>query len=119
MIALHKGRTMQSTLQDNTVVLTLSGRIDLSSRQHLRTLVKDGLAQGATHVLLDLHEVSFIDSAGFGALIACCGLVQKHGGRLALTRIPKRVSDLMEITRLAHVFEIETPVESGLASNTQ
>ena len=110
---------MQATLQDNKVLLTLSGRIDLSSRQHLRTLIEDGLAKGATDVLLDLCEVSFIDSAGFGALIACCSLGQKHGGRLLLTRIPKRVYDLMELTRLVHVFEIVDAVECGLASDTQ
>jgi anti-sigma B factor antagonist len=110
---------MQLTLQDSKVMLTLSGRIDLSSRQHLRALIEDGLARGATDVLLDLHEVSFIDSAGFGALIACCGLVQKQGGRLILIRIPKRVYDLMELTRLTHVFAIGDPAEYGRASDTQ
>ena len=110
---------MHLTLQDNKVMLTLSGRIDLSSRQHLRSMIEDALTKGATNVWLDLHEVSFIDSAGFGALIACCSLMQKQGGHLILTRIPKRVSDLMELTRLAHVFEIGDATQFGLASDAQ
>jgi anti-sigma B factor antagonist len=108
---------MHSTLQNNKVILTLSGRIDFSSRQRLHTLIDEGLAKGYTDFILDLHDVSFIDSSGLGALIACSSIVQKQGGHLALTRLPKLLCELMKLTRLTHFFEICDPAQAALSED--
>jgi anti-anti-sigma factor len=110
---------MQPTLQDNQLMLPLSGRIDISSRQQLRALIDDGLTKGYTDFILDLHEVSSIDSSGFRALLACSSMAQKQGGHLALTRVPKRISDLMALTRLTHFFEICDPDHIAISSVDQ
>lgn len=112
---------MHYIIQDNKVRLTLSGRIDLASRQQLRAVIEAGLSQGCTSFTFDLHEVHCIDSAGFGALIACRGAVQKHGGTLTLTRLPKQVYELMELTKLTQFFTIDDAVPvviSGVESST-
>jgi anti-anti-sigma factor len=115
----RRERDMQSTLQDNQLMLPLSGRIDFSSRQHLCALINDGLTKGYTDFILDLHDVSSVDSAGFRALLACSSLAQKHGGHLALTRVPKRISDLMALTRLTCFFEICDPAHLIMSSVNQ
>jgi anti-anti-sigma factor len=116
---LQKDPDMHATLQDNKVILTLSGRIDFSSRQHLHTLIDEWLAKGCTDFLLDLHEVGVIDSVGLGALIACSSAIQKQGGHLALTRLPKRLCELMQLTRLTHFFEICDPEQVAVSKATQ
>ena len=100
---------MQLTLSENQLILPLSGRIDISSRQQLWTLIADGFTKGYTDFLLDLHAVRSIDSAGLRALLACSGIVQQQGGRLALTRVPKGIAAMMELTRLTRFFTICDP----------
>jgi anti-anti-sigma factor len=109
---LQKGGGMQvsSLIQATTPVITLSGPIEFSSRKMLRTVIDDGLAQGCRDFILDLQGVTFIDSSGLGALVACFSTVRKQGGSMKLVRVPKQVYHLMEITKLTHFFDIfETP----------
>jgi anti-sigma B factor antagonist len=107
------------TMKDNRSVITLSGRIDFASRTALRALIDNSLTQGCSDFILDLQQVSFIDSSGLGALIACFSTVRKQGGSMALARVPKYVHDLMEMTRLTHFFEICDTVEAALQSHGQ
>jgi anti-anti-sigma factor len=101
---------MQSTVNNNKVMLTLSGRIDFSSRQRLRAMIEEGFAQGYTGFIFDLHNIGFIDGSGLWALVACCNMVRKQGGHLAFTRVPKRIHDLLELTHLTRFFEICEPL---------
>ena len=88
-------------------VLSMSGPIDASSRMTLRAMIDEGLARGQRDFILDLQEVSFVDSAGLGALVACFSTVQKHAGTLKLVHVPKRVYELVEMTGLANFFDID------------
>lgn len=103
-----KGRYMQasSIINGRSPVMTLSGPIDFSSRQTLRTMIDDRLAQGCRDFILDLHDVNFIDSSGLGALVACFSTIRKQGGTMKLVRMPKLVYELMEMTKLTLFFDI-------------
>jgi anti-sigma B factor antagonist len=97
-------------MSDRTPVLTLSGPINLSSRKALRTMIDEGLVQGRREFVLDLQDVTCIDSSGLGALVACFGTVRKQGGSMKLVRVPKQVYEFMEMTKLTHFFDIcESP----------
>ncbi len=87
-------------------VIKLRGPLDFSSRGALRTAIDDGLAQGQRDFILDLQDVCFIDSSGLGALVACFSSVRRHGGSLKLQRVPARVYELIDMTRLTHFFEV-------------
>jgi len=104
-------------MTDNRAVITIAGRIDFSSRTTLRALIDNSLTQGCTDFILDLQQVSFIDSSGLGALIACFSTVRKQGGSMTLACVPKPVHNLMEMTRLTHFFEICATVEAALQSH--
>jgi anti-sigma B factor antagonist len=87
-------------------VLDLSGRITLGEGD---TLLKDKLHsllhQGKKNLLLNLGQVSYVDSAGLGALVATYITVNREGGTLKLVGLTKKLQDLLSITKLLTVFE--------------
>ena len=87
-------------------VLDLSGRITLGEGG---TLLKDKLHsllhQGKKNVLLNLGEVSYVDSAGLGALVSAYTTMTREGGTLKLLNVTKKLQDLLSITKLLTVFE--------------
>ena len=67
----------------------------------MRSLVQ----QGQKKVLLNLGEVSYVDSAGLGEIVQSYATVTKNGGSLKLVNVTKRIKDLLSITKLLTVFE--------------
>ena len=98
-------------------VLKLSGRVALGEEsEQLRNKVKSLLAEGKNQMLMDLANVTYVDSAGLGTLVSGLSSVQSQGGRMKLANVTKRCRDLLSITKLVTVFEVFDDVESGLAS---
>jgi anti-sigma B factor antagonist len=63
-------------------------------------------SKGDKKLLLNLSEVSYIDSSGIGELVSGFTTVTNHGGSLKLVGLSKRVKDLLQITKLYTVFEV-------------
>lgn len=57
-------------------------------------------------ILLNLGEVSYIDSSGFGELVSGFETVVNNGGQIKLVHLTKRVKDLLQITKMYTVFEV-------------
>ena len=88
-------------------VLELSGRITLGEESNqLRTKIKDILAQGKKHLVLDLGNVSYIDSAGLGTLVAGYTSSQSQGAAMKLANLTKRFREQLNITKLVTVFDV-------------
>ena len=102
-----------STVIDNVPVIRLAGAVDFLSRKTLRTLIDDYLAQGHRDFVLNFQDVTFIDSSGLGALVACYSTIRKQGGTMKLVQLPPQVAELMEMTRLADFFEIHASEEEA------
>src|SRR5208337_2694552 len=80
-------------------VLELSGRITLGEESNqLRTKIKDLLAQGKKRLVLDLGNVSYIDSAGLGTLVAGYTSAQSQGANMKLANLTKRFREQLNIT---------------------
>ncbi|HLG17204.1 MAG TPA: STAS domain-containing protein [Blastocatellia bacterium] len=87
-------------------VLDLSGKIVLGEGDmQVKERIKDLLADGQRKILLNLGDVSYIDSAGLGALISGYTTVRREGGQLRLINLTKRIQDLLAITKLITVFD--------------
>ena len=110
---------ISSLMQGAMPVITLSGPIEFSSRKTLRTVIDDGLTKGCRDFILDLQGVTFIDSSGLGALVACFSTVRKQGGSMKLVHVPRQVYSLMEMTKLTHFFDILDGLEEAMQSNRQ
>lgn len=89
-------------------VVDLSGRITLGEGSTvLRESVKDLLAKGQRKILLNLGDVTYIDSSGIGELVSAFTSVRNQGGDLKLLKLTKKVHDLLQITKLYTVFDVK------------
>jgi anti-sigma B factor antagonist len=91
----------------DVTVVDVSGRITLGEgssnlRDGIRTLVNDGHKK----LVLNLADVSYIDSSGIGELVSAFTSVANNGGHLKLLNLTKRVRDLLQITKLYTVFDV-------------
>jgi len=99
------------------VILDLSGRITLGEPlADLRDSVREALAGDRKNILLNLAEVSYIDSSGLGQLIGSYATTASRGGQMKLLNLQKRVNDLMQVTKLLTVFETYTDERAALSS---
>jgi len=91
----------------DVVVVDVSGRITLAEGgdQVLKDKVRSLVQQGHTKLLLNLGDVSYVDSAGLGEIVQSYATVNKNGGTLKLLHVTKRIQDLLSITKLLTVFE--------------
>jgi len=93
---------------DGVTIVDLSGRITLGEGSVvLRDTIKDLLGKGAKHILLNLGDVSYIDSSGIGELVSAFTSVRNQGGELKLLHLTKKVHDLLQITKLYTVFDVK------------
>ena len=99
------------------VILDLSGRITLGEPlAELRDSIREALAGDRKSILLNLADVSYIDSSGLGQLISSYATTTSRGGQMKLLNLQKRVNDLMQVTKLLTVFETYTSEEAALRS---
>ena len=98
-------------------VLDISGRITLGEGNvMLRDIVRDLADKGNMRIVLNLGEVNYIDSSGLGELVKTHTTIGNKGGELKLTNLNKRVSDLLQMTRLSAVFDIQKDEASAIKS---
>ena len=98
-------------------VVDMSGRITLGEGSVvLREAVKDLLAKGQKKILLNLGDVTYIDSSGIGELVSAFTSVRNQGGELKLLNLTKKVHDLLQITKLYTVFDIKDDEASAIQS---
>ncbi len=102
---------------DSVTVVDLSGRITLGEGcTRLRELIRDLLAKGQKSVLLNVADVTYIDSSGIGELVSGFTAVSNHGGQLKLLNLTKKVHDLLQITKLLTVFDVHEDEAKAIAS---
>ena len=114
--------TMKSNTRqvDGVSIVDLSGRITLGEGSTmLRDIVRDMIAKGNNKILLNLGDVTYIDSSGIGELVSAFTTVRNGGGELKLLNLTKKVHDLLQITKLYTVFDIKDDEPSAIKSFTK
>ena len=92
---------------DGVTVLALDGRIVLGEETStLREKVKSLLGEGKKNIVLNLNNVTLIDSSGLGALVAAYSSAKSGGASLRLSNLGTRFNELLQITKLYTVFEV-------------
>jgi anti-sigma B factor antagonist len=88
-------------------VVDVAGRITLGEGSSaLRDLLREMVGKGQKKILLNLGDVSYIDSSGIGELVSGFTTVTNNGGEMKLLNLNKRVKDLLQITKLYTVFDV-------------
>jgi anti-sigma B factor antagonist len=89
----------------DVTILELHGRLVMDEDTSCTELIDDLVRQGRIRLILDLRDVSYIDSAGVGALIAKYVSLRRRGGDLRLVSLSDRVRRVITIARLLDVFD--------------
>ena len=98
-------------------ILDMSGRLTLGEALgDFRDSIREALAGEQKNILLNLAEVSYIDSSGLGQMIGSYATITSRGGQMKLLNLQKKVKDLMQITKLITVFESYTDEKAALGS---
>jgi anti-sigma B factor antagonist len=106
----------EDEVDERTHVIAVSGEIHVSTAPEFSTRLNDAIGQGKTSVVLDLADVSFIDSTGLSVLLNGLRRVTRRGGRMAIVCTNPTVLRLFEITRLDTTFEIVDSREAAVAA---
>ena len=104
-------------LVDSVTIVDVSGRITLGEGcTQLRELIREQLSKGNKNVLLNLGDVSYIDSSGIGELVSSYTAVSNQGGSLKLLNLTKKVQDLLQITKLYTIFDVHDDEAKAISS---
>ncbi len=103
--------------EDGVTIVDVNGRITLDTGSTvLRTVIHDLIDKGQTKILLNLAEVTYIDSSGVGALVGGFTTVRKQNGELKLLKLTQKVRDLLHLTNLNTLFDIQDDEVTALRS---
>ena len=90
----------------DVVVIALSGQLTLGDGDvRLKDKINSLLLEGVRNIVLDLGDVTYIDSSGLGQLVSSFTSVTRTNGRLALVKVGRRSQDLLIMTKLVTVFD--------------
>jgi anti-sigma B factor antagonist len=98
-------------------VIDVAGRMTgLDVPGELKEQVASALAAGERALVLNLSQLSFVDSSFIGELVSCVLAVTRAGGTLKLACVVRRVQELLYITRLASIIESYDTEQAAVAS---
>ena len=102
---------------DGVMMVDLRGRITLGPEtEAVRSKLKQLVNAGHQRLILNLGEVTYLDSSGLSTLIASYTSARNAGGNLKLLHLPRGVYQLLQITRLSTVFEIYEDLATAVKS---
>jgi|SRR5215213_2928182 len=92
---------------DGVLILDLKGPITIGEGNiDLHRMIRSLVEQNEKRILLNLADVTYIDSSGLGELVAGYTSVERNGGEMKMINLTKRVTELMMITKLLTVFDV-------------
>jgi anti-sigma B factor antagonist len=101
----------------NICVVDLKGKITIGSGDiQLRDTISKALESGNGNILVNMREVTAIDSSGIGELVGCYTTVTNKGGKLKLLNISPKISDVLTVTQLITVFDVFDDEAEAVAS---
>lgn len=99
------------------VILDLIGKITIGEGSNkLRDEVNRLLESGEKEIILNFEQATYLDSSGIGELISRHTTTKNQGGHLKLLKLPRKIKDLLTVTRLLPVFETFDDEEDALLS---
>ena len=101
--------------QDTTVVIALTGEIDLHHTPEVHKALVEVCQKKPARLVINLEEVTYMDSSGIGTLVEVFRRVNAYEGKLGLCGLNDRVHSVFEITKLDHFFKIYDTEAEALA----
>jgi anti-sigma B factor antagonist len=109
-IRIEDGGTTRMTDDERVAVLHPMGRLNMVAAPAFKSQVEETVESGRSRIVVDLAEVTFIDSSGLGALIAGLKATRQAGGDLRLAEVPEQVMTVLRLTNLDRVLRAHPTV---------
>ena len=107
---------VETSTKNGKTVVTLRGEIDVYTAPRLRQTLIDLVEGGATHIVVDMEKVDFLDSTGLGVLVGGLKRVRDKDGSMRLVATQDRILKIFDITGLSKVFPIHGSLDEALGS---
>ncbi len=110
---------MKANLRESgkVTIIELKGKITIGSGDiQLRDTITKLLEGGKSNILVNMKEVTAIDSSGIGELVGCYTTVTNKGGKLRLLHLPPKIQDVLTVTQLITVFDVYENETEAVAS---
>ena len=99
---------IEKNIQRQTLTLNLQGELDMNTSETLRQAIDTEIERrGIRTVILNLEEVSFIDSSGLGVILGRYKKLLPMGGKMIITNVPSHIYKIMELSGLPRIIEFE------------
>jgi anti-sigma B factor antagonist len=109
--------SVSSTERGASTVVHVAGEIDVYTAPLLREVLDKQIAAGRTDLVVDLEQVTFMDSTGLGVLVGRLKLVRGQNGSLRIVSAQDRILKVFKITGLDKVFHIHATVDEATAES--
>lgn len=111
--------SVSTSERGGTTVVSVSGEIDVYTAPVLRDALDQQIAAGRIHLVVDLQDVTFMDSTALGVLVGRLKLVRVQSGSLRVVVTHERVLRVFDITGLNKVFSIHESVDAAVGTSTR
>jgi len=108
--------SISSETRGDVTIVHVAGEIDVYTAPMLREHLDEHIAQGRTHLVVDLEDVPFMDSTGLGVLVGRLKLIRVSDGTLRLVCFSERILKVFSITGLDKVFQIFASLDEALTA---
>ena len=105
-------------LSDGVYVISLTGEVDLYTAPEFKEQLVEIIGNGASTVVVDLTETTFIDSTTLGVLVGGVKRLRPEGGQLVLVCSDRNITKIFEITGLDKVFTIHATLAEAVDTTT-
>ena len=108
---------MTDHVVDGVAVVALEGRVVLGEESNaLREKVKSLLAAGQKKIVLNMNNVTYIDSSGLGTLVASHTSAKSQGASMKISNLGSKFQEILQVTKLVTVFEVLPTETAAIAS---
>lgn len=107
---------IEVTQTGGVTLVVPTGDLDMGSADQMKRTLSELIEKGQSKLVMDLTNVSYIDSSGLGALVAAMKQARAVGGNLKLCGLQEDVRSIFEMTRLIKVMAVHSDREEAVSS---
>lgn len=107
---------LQTTIENNATVVTISGRLDAVTAPEYEKKIREMIAGGANDFVVDFAQLDYISSAGLRALLLMAKLLKEKNGNVCFANVNGNVRSVFEMSGFASLFKMEDSVAEALAT---
>ena len=104
--------------KENARIMRITGKIDIMSSAELRSKLNDFIKSKTDLLVVDMSQVSYLDSSGLATFLEGLKGIKEYGGRMKFACMPEKIEKVLRLMKLDIVFEIVDDVDSAISKKS-